>query len=83
MDPPGIGHGIKKLCAGAVVREDYDAPVQAPARPTQLSIEQQIYVSDNFSYRVGSGASSLCAGAVVRELETERDIKYELFSRGN
>ena len=42
MDPPGIGHGIKKLCAGAVVREGYDAPVQAPARPAQLSMEKHI-----------------------------------------
>ena len=37
MDPPVFGHGIKKLCAGAVDREGYDAPVQAPARPAQLS----------------------------------------------
>ena len=37
MDPPGVGHGKKKLCAGAVVREGYDAPVQAPAHPAQLS----------------------------------------------
>ena len=42
MDPPGIGHGIKKLCAGAVVCEGYDAPVQAPARPAQLSMEKHI-----------------------------------------
>ena len=38
MDPPGIGHGIKKLFAGAVVCEGHGAPVQAPARPAQLLV---------------------------------------------
>ena len=42
MDPPGIGHGIKKLCAGAVVCEGHGAPVQAPARPAQLSLVKHI-----------------------------------------
>ena len=37
MDTSAIGHGKKKLCACAGVREGYDAPVQAPARPAQLS----------------------------------------------
>ena len=73
MDPPGIGHAIKKMCAGAVVREGYDAPVQAPARPAQLSPKKHTYVSDHFSSRIGAGASSLCAGAVVPELGAERD----------
>ena len=31
MDPPGIGHGMKKLSACVGVCEGHDAPVQAPA----------------------------------------------------
>ena len=42
MDPPGIGHGIKKLCACVGVCEGHDAPVQAPARPAQLSTVKHI-----------------------------------------
>ena len=40
--PIGIGHGIIKLCACAVVCEGHGAPVQAPARPAQLSPVNQI-----------------------------------------
>ena len=44
MDPPGVGHGKKKLCAGAVVREGYDAPMQAPAHPAQVpSVKHQCF----------------------------------------
>ena len=52
MDPPGIGHGKKKLCAGAVVREGYDAPVQAPAHPAQLSSVKHLCFGPLFS-RIG------------------------------
>ena len=52
MDPPGIGHGINKLCAGAVVCEGYDAPVQAPAHPAQLSSVKHTCFGSLFS-RIG------------------------------
>ena len=38
----GIGHGIKKFCACVGVCEGHDAPVQAPARPAQLSMVKHI-----------------------------------------
>ncbi len=48
MDPPGIGHGKKILCARVGVCEGHDAPVQAPARPAQLSMVKHICVGPLF-----------------------------------
>ena len=55
--PPGIGRGIKKLCTCVGGCEGHDAPVQAPARPAQLSMRKQICFGSLFS-RVGQGASN-------------------------
>ena len=49
MDPPGIGHGKKMLCACVGVCEGHGAPVQAPARPAQLSSVKHICFGQLFS----------------------------------